>query len=86
MCVGAALLVVVSGVGSDEASQGVWLAALLAAAVTGFLFWNFPPARIFMGMLVAVSWGYHWWPFPASRMGLAAALLGLAHPAGGIHC
>lgn len=49
VCVGAALLVVVSGVGSDEASQGVWLAALLAAAVTGFLFWNFPPARIFMG-------------------------------------
>ncbi len=37
VCVGAALLVVVSGVGSDEASQGVWLAALLAAAVTGFL-------------------------------------------------
>ncbi len=49
VCVGAALLLVVSGVGSDEASQGVWLAALLAAAVTGFLFWNFPPARIFMG-------------------------------------
>lgn len=63
VCVGAALLVVVSGVGSDEASQGVWLAALLAAAVTGFLFWNFLLRGSSWGMLVAVSWGYHWWPF-----------------------
>lgn len=49
VCIGAVLLVVVSGVGSDDASQGIWLSALLASAVTGFLFWNFPPARIFMG-------------------------------------
>ncbi|MGF6209948.1 MraY family glycosyltransferase [Pseudomonas frederiksbergensis] len=27
----------------------VWGPLLLAAAVAGFLFWNFPPARIFMG-------------------------------------
>ncbi len=27
----------------------VWAPLLLAAAVVGFLFWNFPPARIFMG-------------------------------------
>lgn len=27
----------------------VWAPLLLASAVTGFLFWNFPPARIFMG-------------------------------------
>ena len=27
----------------------VWGPLLLAAAVVGFLFWNFPPARIFMG-------------------------------------
>ncbi|MBV6661205.1 glycosyltransferase family 4 protein [Pseudomonas yamanorum] len=26
-----------------------WLPLLLATAVAGFLFWNFPPARIFMG-------------------------------------
>lgn len=26
-----------------------WAPLLLAAAVAGFLFWNFPPARIFMG-------------------------------------
>ena len=31
------------------APQLVWLPLLLAAAVAGFLFWNFPPARIFMG-------------------------------------
>ncbi|MGL6091547.1 MAG: MraY family glycosyltransferase [Pseudomonas paracarnis] len=27
----------------------VWLPLVLAMAVAGFLFWNFPPARIFMG-------------------------------------
>jgi len=27
----------------------VWGALILVAAVAGFLFWNFPPARIFMG-------------------------------------
>lgn len=27
----------------------VWAPLILAAAVTGFLFWNFPPAKIFMG-------------------------------------
>ncbi|MGS0738605.1 MraY family glycosyltransferase [Pseudomonas sp. GG8] len=27
----------------------IWLPFVLAMAVTGFLFWNFPPARIFMG-------------------------------------
>ncbi|MNJ61477.1 putative undecaprenyl-phosphate N-acetylglucosaminyl 1-phosphate transferase [compost metagenome] len=27
----------------------IWGPALLALAVAGFLFWNFPPARIFMG-------------------------------------
>ncbi|PZW95453.1 Fuc2NAc and GlcNAc transferase [Pseudomonas sp. 478] len=27
----------------------MWVPALLAMAVGGFLFWNFPPARIFMG-------------------------------------
>ena len=46
VCIGAVLLVVVSGVGSDDASQGIWLSALLASAVTGFLFWNFPGADL----------------------------------------
>ncbi|EXF95560.1 glycosyl transferase [Pseudomonas fluorescens HK44] len=27
----------------------IWAPAILAMAVTGFLFWNFPPAKIFMG-------------------------------------
>lgn len=27
----------------------IWMPLLLAVAVLGFLFWNFPPARIFMG-------------------------------------
>jgi Fuc2NAc and GlcNAc transferase len=32
-----------------DTPQLVWAPLLLAVAVAGFLFWNFPPARIFMG-------------------------------------
>ncbi|KAB0565141.1 glycosyl transferase [Pseudomonas palleroniana] len=43
-CLGACLLYWLAGF------EGlIWLPMLLAAAVAGFLFWNFPPARIFMG-------------------------------------
>lgn len=45
VCVGGALLYAVLGAaGSDYVAP-----LLLAAAVAGFLFWNFPSARIFMG-------------------------------------
>src|SRR5690606_2135044 len=44
VCVGGALLYVLTGL----PGQGAAL-VLLAAAVAGFLVWNFPPARIFMG-------------------------------------
>lgn len=44
VCVGGVLLYWLSGHLRDA-----WSLALLAAAVAGFLFWNFPPARIFMG-------------------------------------
>lgn len=44
VCVGACLIYSASGFGALIAAP-----ALLAAAVLGFLFWNFPPARIFMG-------------------------------------
>ncbi|ENT8441772.1 glycosyl transferase, partial [Pseudomonas aeruginosa] len=30
-------------------NEGVWVLAVLASAVLGFLIWNFPPAKIFMG-------------------------------------
>lgn len=44
VCLGACLLYWLTGF------EGlIWLPMLLAAAVAGFLFWNFPPARIFMG-------------------------------------
>ncbi|WP_409261264.1 MraY family glycosyltransferase [Pseudomonas putida] len=43
-CIGGCLLYLVSGY-----PQALWLPMLLAATVAGFLFWNFPPARIFMG-------------------------------------
>ncbi|AHZ76246.1 MULTISPECIES: MraY family glycosyltransferase [Pseudomonas] len=44
VCLGGCLLYWLSG-----NLQAIWLPALLAATVAGFLFWNFPPARIFMG-------------------------------------
>ncbi|MGE7991607.1 MraY family glycosyltransferase [Pseudomonas sp. NPDC089554] len=43
-CLGACLLYALSG-----ATSLAWAPMLLAGAVLGFLFWNFPPARIFMG-------------------------------------
>lgn len=43
-CLGMALLSVLAG-----ASDLITLPLLLAAATAGFLFWNFPPAKIFMG-------------------------------------
>lgn len=43
-CLGACLLFWLSGF-----EDLIWLPMLMAAAVAGFLFWNFPPARIFMG-------------------------------------
>lgn len=44
VCLGGALLYWLHG----EASLG-WPLIFLGASVSGFLFWNFPPARIFMG-------------------------------------
>ncbi|ENO98582.1 group 4 glycosyl transferase [Thauera phenylacetica B4P] len=44
VCVGGALLYVLLG-----KPDLALLPLMLAAAVAGFLFWNFPPARIFMG-------------------------------------
>ncbi|MBT9300650.1 MraY family glycosyltransferase [Pseudomonas sp. TAE6080] len=43
-CVGLSLIYFFSG---HEAL--IWSPLLLAVAVVGFLYWNFPPARIFMG-------------------------------------
>ncbi|MDX1298920.1 MAG: glycosyltransferase family 4 protein, partial [Pseudomonas sp.] len=45
VCLGGALLGIA---GSSQPTEFV-APLLLAAAVAGFLFWNFPPARIFMG-------------------------------------
>ncbi|HEY0289057.1 MAG TPA: glycosyltransferase family 4 protein [Pseudomonas sp.] len=44
VCVGAAVIYALSGM-----SQLIWLPLILAAAVSGFLVWNCPPAKIFMG-------------------------------------
>ena len=49
VCGGGALLYALLGIaGSTQPTEFV-VPLLLAAAVAGFLFWNFPPARIFMG-------------------------------------
>jgi Fuc2NAc and GlcNAc transferase len=45
-CLGAVLLMVLTG--SDQSGQHL-LPVLLMASVAGFLVWNFPPAKIFMG-------------------------------------
>jgi Fuc2NAc and GlcNAc transferase len=63
VCLCGAVLPVVAGVGSVEAAAPP---LLLAAAVLGFLRWNWPPARIFMG---DVSSGF---------LGLALGALALA--------
>jgi Fuc2NAc and GlcNAc transferase len=47
VCLGAALLLLLRGDIQDIQLAAV--ALLLAAAVLGFLYWNWPPARIFMG-------------------------------------
>jgi len=44
VCLGGALLYLLTG-----HAPVAWLPLALAAAVVGFLVWNFPPARIFMG-------------------------------------
>ena len=44
VCVGGAILYVLDG-----QAQAAVIPLLLASAVAGFLMWNFPPARIFMG-------------------------------------
>nr|WP_200976820.1 glycosyltransferase family 4 protein [Pseudomonas cichorii] len=44
VCAGISLIYVMGDYG-----QLLWGPVLLAAAVMGFLYWNFPPARIFMG-------------------------------------
>ena len=48
VCLGAAALYALPGMAGGQAVE-LWLPLLLACAVAGFLAWNFPPARIFMG-------------------------------------
>ena len=43
-CLGACIIYIICGF-----NELIGLPLLLAAAVAGFLFWNFPPAKIFMG-------------------------------------
>lgn len=44
VCLGGVLLYLLSGNG-----QEIWAPLALASATAGFLIWNFPPAKIFMG-------------------------------------
>lgn len=49
VCVGGTLLYVLLSFAGSAQPMAWIMPMLLAAAVLGFLFWNFPPARIFMG-------------------------------------
>ncbi len=49
VCLGAAALYALPGMAGGGPAVDLWLPLLLACAVAGFLAWNFPPARIFMG-------------------------------------
>jgi Fuc2NAc and GlcNAc transferase len=49
VCVGGALVYWVCGLVESHGPLGLTLPLLLAAAVAGFLVWNLPPAKIFMG-------------------------------------
>ncbi|WP_339461942.1 MraY family glycosyltransferase [Pseudomonas sp. EA_105y_Pfl2_R69] len=49
VCLGGALLYSLLGIAGSTQPTEIVAPLLLAAAVAGFLFWNFPPARIFMG-------------------------------------
>lgn len=49
VCLGAAVLYASPGMAGGGQAVDLWLPLLLACAVAGFLVWNFPPARIFMG-------------------------------------
>jgi UDP-N-acetylmuramyl pentapeptide phosphotransferase/UDP-N-acetylglucosamine-1-phosphate transferase len=70
---GITLLAAVAGLGWVLAAQG--LAA--AAAGLGFLWWNRPPARIFMGDVGSVTLGFllGWLLLEVARSGLGAAAL-----------
>ncbi|WKD51427.1 MraY family glycosyltransferase [Microbulbifer spongiae] len=49
VCLGGALLYAIPDFSGSSQTTAYIVLVLLAAAVTGFLFWNFPPARVFMG-------------------------------------
>jgi UDP-N-acetylmuramyl pentapeptide phosphotransferase/UDP-N-acetylglucosamine-1-phosphate transferase len=66
-------LLLFAGLGVGVDPQLAWLAAAILGGATGFLVWNWPPARIFLGdvgsiplgyltgfLLLAVAAGGHW--------------------------
>jgi UDP-N-acetylmuramyl pentapeptide phosphotransferase/UDP-N-acetylglucosamine-1-phosphate transferase len=66
-------LLLFAGLGVGVDPQLAWFAAAILGAATGFLVWNWPPARIFLGdvgsiplgyltgfLLLAVAAGGHW--------------------------
>nr|BFE90328.1 glycosyltransferase family 4 protein [Pseudomonas brassicacearum subsp. brassicacearum] len=80
-CLGASALYILSGF-----TDLIWPPLILAAAVLGFLFWNFPPAKIFMGGRGQWFPGDRAWDHVlASRLGLSGLVLGMADPAGGVY-
>ncbi len=54
------------------------LGAATGASAAGFLCWNFPPARIFMGMVAVVSWPDAGSPDVAGCRFISSVLVGMA--------
>lgn len=56
ICIGAGLALL--GAFLPNMSSQIWLGATLAAATAGFLIWNWPPARIFLGDVGSIPLGF----------------------------
>src|SRR5262249_49620488 len=51
-------LLLFAGLGVGVDPQLAWFAAAILGAATGFLVWNWPPARIFLGDVGSIPLGY----------------------------
>lgn len=75
VCLGGVLLLFCLGKGLDN--EGVWVLAVLASAVLGFLIWNFLRQRYSWEMREADSWVSFWGRFPSRQHGWPRSFFGV---------
>lgn len=80
VCCGGALLYLLAG-----QPEYIWGPIILACATLGFLFWNFPPAKIFMGDAGSGFLGITLGAFSSGRWGCRRAFLRMVDFAWGIY-